>query len=131
MSRQLPSDPAPASSASDDGEWILAALDAASREPSLPAHTRQLLCSAANALRSASADVEHAQMRYQALFHAVPDPVSVIADDGTVLDLNKAGMEAYRRPRHEIIGQPIHVLNPDLPEDHMAPVLEALARGET
>src|SRR5690606_33773797 len=26
---------------------------------------------------------------------------------------------------------PIHVLNPDLPEDHMAPVLEALDRGQT
>ncbi|NLA68353.1 MAG: EAL domain-containing protein [Gammaproteobacteria bacterium] len=70
-------------------------------------------------------------MRYHALFHAVPDPVSVIAADGTVLDLNKAGMEAYRRPRHEVVGQPIHVLNPDLPEDHMVPVLEAIDRGET
>src|SRR5690554_7941075 len=92
---------------------------------------RDLFRRAAVALRAAGADVEHAQLRYQALFHAVPDPVSVIAADGTVLDLNKAGMEAYRRPRQEIVGQPIHVLNPDLPEDHMAPVLEALDRGET
>ena len=121
----------PASLENDDGHSILAELEAASQEPSLSPSLRGLLCRAASALRSASADVEHAQMRYQALFHAVPDPVSVISADGIVLDLNKAGMEAYRRPRHEIVGQPIHVLNPDLPEDHMAPVIETLDRGET
>jgi PAS domain-containing protein len=48
-----------------------------------------------------------------------------------VLDLNKAGMAAYQRPREEIVGQPIDVLNPDLPRDHMGPVREALDRGET
>ncbi|WP_234446480.1 EAL domain-containing protein [Luteimonas sp. MC1750] len=113
------------------GSAVLAELEVAAVDPSLPAATRQLLAQAADALRAASADVRDAQTRYHALFHAVPDPVSVIAADGTVLDLNHAGMAAYRRPRHEVVGQPIHVLNPDLPEDHMAPVLEALDRGET
>ena len=42
----------------------------------------------------------------------MPDPVSIIAWDGTVLDLNKAGVAAYHRPREEIIGRPIEVLNP-------------------
>src|SRR5690606_12493716 len=37
----------------------------------------------------------------------------------------------YRRRREEIVGQPIEVLNPDLPKDHMQPVLETLRRGET
>ena len=50
--------------------------------------------------------------RYRALFDAVPDPVSIIAWDGTVLDLNKAGMAAYRRPREEIVGQPIESSTP-------------------
>jgi diguanylate cyclase (GGDEF)-like protein/PAS domain S-box-containing protein len=70
-------------------------------------------------------------MRYRALFDAVPDPVSVLARDGTVLDLNKAGMTAYKRPREEVVGKNIDVLNPDLPRDHMVPVLAALDRGET
>ena len=131
MSTVQPSDPCLQPPDGDDSERILADLDAAARNPSNPAAMRDLFRRAAVALRAAGADVEHAQLRYQALFHAVPDPVSVIAADGTVLDLNKAGMEAYRRPRQEIVGQPIHVLNPDLPEDHMAPVLEALDRGET
>src|SRR5690606_31180803 len=100
-------------------------------DPSSPGPLRALLREAAAAIRAASADAHSAQMRYRALFHAVPDPVSVIAADGTVLYLNRAGMEAYRRPRHEVVGQPIHVLNPDLPQDHMVPVLEALDRGET
>ena len=110
---------------------ILAALDAAGTDPALPEATRALLREAGSALRAASADVEHAQLRYRALFHAVPDPVSVIAADGTVLDLNQAGMAAYGRARHEVVGQPIHVLNPELPEDHMAPVMETIDRGDT
>ena len=69
--------------------------------------------------------------RYRALFDAVPDPVSIITYDGIVLDLNKAGVDAYQRPREDIVGKSIEVLNPDLPRDHMAPVLESLRRGET
>ena len=113
------------------GGEVLAELEAAARDGTLPAPTRRLMARAAEALRAASATVQDAKRRYRALFHAVPDPVSVIAADGTVLDLNRAGMAAYRRPRQEVVGKPIHVLNPDLPRDHMAPVLEALDRGET
>jgi diguanylate cyclase (GGDEF)-like protein/PAS domain S-box-containing protein len=109
----------------------LAALDRARQDAALDADTRALLDRAHAALESAIADTESERLRYSALFDAVPDPVSIIAWDGTVLDLNKAGMAAYRRSRAEIIGQPIEVLNPDLPPDHMVPVWEALSRGET
>lgn len=109
----------------------LAALDQARQDSTLDAATRALLDRAHSALDSAIADTESERLRYSALFDAVPDPVSIIAWDGTVLDLNKAGMAAYRRSRAEIVGQPIEVLNPDLPPDHMVPVWEALSRGET
>ena len=66
-----------------------------------------------------------------ALFDAVPDPVTVLDWDGTVLAVNRAGIRAYQRPIEEIVGQPIHVLNPELPQDHLAPVWECLDRGET
>ncbi len=118
-------------SANDGNAQILAALDGACRDLALPAHARELLARARDALRASSADAETARLRYHALFDAVPDPVSIIDEHGIVLDLNRAGMEAYRRPREEIIGQPIDVLNPELPRGHMGPVWEALDRGDS
>ncbi len=109
----------------------LAALDRARQDAALDADTRALLDRAHAALHSAIDENESERLRYTALFDAVPDPVSILDWDGTVLDLNKAGMAAYRRPRNEIVGQPIEVLNPDLPKDHLVPVWEALLRGET
>ena len=107
----------------------LAALQQACDDPALPAATRPVLQQAHDALLAASAASEAERNRYRALFDAVPDPVSVLAWDGTVLDLNKAGMAAYKRPREQIIGQPIHVLNPDLPRDHLGPVRDTLSGG--
>ncbi|MGV8922370.1 MAG: EAL and GGDEF domain-containing protein [Thermomonas sp.] len=110
---------------------LLQSLQQAAGDPALPDATRALMRVSARELRAARGAIDAERTRYHALFDAVPDPVSVIARDGTVLDLNKAGITAYRRPREEIIGKPIGVLNPDLPRGHMAPVLESLDRGET
>ncbi|MBP3985134.1 EAL domain-containing protein [Pseudoxanthomonas helianthi] len=112
-------------------DGLAAALEAAGRDPVLPAETRDLLARAAIELRALAIDADAARSRYRALFDAVPDPVSILSEDGTVLDLNKAGIAAYRRPREEIVGRNIDFLNPDLPRDHMAPVWETLNRGET
>ena len=109
----------------------LAALRKACSDPALPADLRGVLQQAHDALLATSAASTAERNRYRALFDAVPDPVSVIAWDGTVLDLNRAGMAAYQRPREQIIGQPIEVLNPDLPRDHMRPVHDALAHGRS
>lgn len=125
------SEPATAGTDEANAESILHALRQASDDPSQNCATRALLRQAADTLTDALRDAETARLRYQTLFDAVPDPVSIIAEDGTVLDLNKAGMDAYRRPRGEIVGQNINVLNPDLPRDHMVPVWEALNRGDT
>lgn len=114
-----------------DVATTLDALEAACENPALQPAVRTLLCDARDALRAVMAEAEAARQSYRALFDAVPDPVSIIAWDGIVLDLNKAGMNAYRRPREEIVGQPIEVLNPDLPRDHMGPVWDALNRGES
>lgn len=83
------------------------------------------------ALRGLRREADSARLRYRNLFNAVPDPVSLIDADGRVTDLNRAGEMAYGRERDEIVGHLIHVLNPDLPPDHMKPVLETLARRET
>lgn len=110
---------------------LLKALQQVARDPALPDATQALMLESARELRAARDAIDAERTRYRALFDAVPDPVSVLARDGTVLDLNKAGIEAYRRPREEIIDKPIGFLNPDLPAGHMAPVLEALDRGDT
>ncbi len=108
----------------------LAALDSALAHP-LALELQTLLVSARDALHEAMCDRQSAQRRYAALFDAVPDPVSILSETGTVLDLNKAGVHAYGRSREEILGQPIESLNPDLPAGHLQPVWETLDRGET
>ncbi len=118
-------------SAGADLAATLASLQEAGANPGLDPGMRQLLAQAHAALRASMADTQWEGRRYRALFDAVPDPVSILAEDGTVLDLNKAGMAAYKRPREEIVGQNINVLNPELPLDHMGPVWETLNRGET
>ncbi|HPM57181.1 MAG TPA: EAL domain-containing protein [Thermomonas sp.] len=117
--------------ASTSTDALAQALRAAAAGPGISPALHALLLRAGDALDGAQAAIEAGNLRYRALFDAVPDPVSVLARDGTVLDLNKAGMRAYKRPREDIIGQPIEVLNPDLPRDHLVPVLETLDRGET
>lgn len=114
-----------------DAASTLAALEQACDDPSLPTHLRPLLLQARDALRNAGTAADIERNRYRAVFDAVPDPVSIIDWDGTVLDVNKAGMAAYQRTREEIVGKPIEFLNPDLPRDHMRPVWETLNRGET
>lgn len=76
-------------------------------------------------------DTRAERLRYDGLFNALPDPVSIIDAEGRILDLNQAGVDAYGRPRDELIGHLVHVINPDLPRDHMAPVWEVLNRGES
>ena len=76
-------------------------------------------------------EAERVRRRYESLFNAVPDPISIIAADGRIVDLNRAGEKAYQRSRGELIGKLVHAINPELPENHMLPVLAALARDET
>jgi len=75
---------------------------------------RRKLAEAEAALQAANAALDAERSRFRALFDAVPDPVSIIDWDGTVLDLNKAGISAYKRPR-----------------DHLNPVWETINRGGT
>ena len=121
----------PACASATDPATTLAALQHACEDRALPASIRLLLQQAHDALQAAFSASEAEHSRYRALFDAVPDPISVIAWDGTVLDLNPASMAAYQRPRDQIVGKPIHVLNPDLPRDHMTPVRDALRRGKS
>ncbi len=114
-----------------DLDATLAALRATLANPKLDAEARDTMARACAVIEAAVARAEAERQRYRNLFDAVPDPVSIIAEDGTVLDLNRAGVHAYRRAREEIVGNNINLLNPDLPRDHLVPVWETLNRGET
>lgn len=132
MAAQRPDGPLPPPQDDEDGPLALAGLlEAHCGDPDLPGATRALLLRAADALHAAATALAFERQRYRSLFDAMPDPVSILAYDGTVLDLNRAGMAAYQRPREDVVGKNIDVLNPDLPRDHMAPVVESLRRGET
>ena len=108
----------------------LAELELALHQP-LPHKLQDVLQAAADALREAMSERQAAQRRYEALFDAVPDPVSILSASGVVLDVNTSGVNAYGRSREEIVGQPIELLNPDLPANHLEPVWETLKRGQT
>ncbi|UJB17303.1 MULTISPECIES: sensor domain-containing protein [Lysobacter] len=114
----------PAAQAATTADTI-AALRRALQDPSLPATLRATLDDALAALQREPASL------HRAAFDAIPDLVTVMEEDGTVVEINRHGMGAHRRLREDIIGQPIHVLNPELPRDHMAPVWESLNRGES
>ena len=77
-----------------DAEGVLATLLGAIADASTDEDTRALLQDAADALQVAMAVGVAERPRYRALFDAVPDPVRVVAWDGTVLDLNRAGIAA-------------------------------------
>jgi diguanylate cyclase (GGDEF)-like protein/PAS domain S-box-containing protein len=97
----------------------------------LPSNQANELAQYVATLEQALRDAEAERARYDGLFNALPDPVSIIDQEGRILDLNSAGQQAYGRPREEIVGRLVHVINPDLPRDHMAPVWEVLNRGES
>ena len=86
-----------AQSLHEDAAKLLESLRDASTDTSLDDETRQLMKQALELLRATTTQKDWALLRYRALFDAVPDPVSILAEDGTVLDLNKAGMAAYKR----------------------------------
>lgn len=108
----------------------LAELDRVLDDATLPARSREALRRIRDALAVLDAECPAGRPSYRALFDAMPDPVTLLDLDGTLLDLNRAALDAFKRPRERVIGQPIDVLNPDLPRDHMRPVREAINRGE-
>jgi len=114
-----------ADTASADPATVLAVLaDALAHMPPLDASALLLL--AHTALARCIEQRDAARQAHEALFDALPDPVSILSAEGVVLDVNHAGVAAYGLPKHAVIGQPIEHLNPDLPTDHLQPVWAAL-----
>ncbi|WP_252255341.1 sensor domain-containing protein [Lysobacter capsici] len=119
-----PTPPAPAAAA-DTTDATIAALRRALDEPGLSDSLRATVLDAIDALR------RNDDSLHRAAFDAIPDLVTVLDEVGTVIEINREGTRAHRRVREEIVGQPIHVLNPELPREHLAPVWETLNRGES
>lgn len=110
---------------------LLASLERASEDPRLDNGARYLLSRAHHQIIKSQFAFSVAQREYRALFDAIPDPISLIAFDGTVLDFNASGQRLYGRPLEEVIGKDIAILNPEVPADHLVPVMDALGRGDS
>lgn len=121
----------PADEANASAEGLRDRLRRLGEDPRLDQDARHLINAALGAWQGSDIARVAAENRYRTLFDAVPDPVSIIAFDGMVLDMNRAGLRLFARPREAIVNQPIEVINPDLPRDHMVPVLDALGRGDS
>ena len=109
---------------------VVARLEALINAPGTVADPR-FLSEVLACLHGLQREADSVRRRYDSLFNAVPDPVSIIDEDGRIIDLNRAGERAYQRQRSELIGKLVHAINPELPANHMGPVLEALARDES
>ena len=94
-------------------EQLRCGLGLLAANPELDANARQLIADAVAAWQDTSAARDAAERRYRSLFDAVPDPVSIIDWDGTVLDMNTAGLRLFGRPRDKLVGEPIEIINPE------------------
>ncbi|MDB6162636.1 MAG: diguanylate cyclase domain protein [Xanthomonadaceae bacterium] len=100
-------------------------------DPALSPAVRALLERGCDALHAALTNAGGPQQRYRMLFDALPDPACILSWDGIVLDVNRAATAAYGRTRNAMLGQPLHLINPDLPRDYLGPIHDSLRRGET
>lgn len=112
-------------------EEALADLSALLANGSLPANECTRAADAIAAIEALLRDADAERVRFAGLFNALPDPISILDDEGRIIDLNQAGLDAYGRARDDLVGKLVHVINPDLPRDHMGPVLDVLNRGES
>ncbi len=112
-------------------EVALADLSHLLANGALPADECERAALAIAAIKALLSDADAERVRFAGLFNALPDPISILDDEGRILDLNEAGLDAYGLAREDLVGKLVHVINPDLPRNHMAPVLEVLNRGES
>ncbi|CAA9305807.1 MAG: diguanylate cyclase/phosphodiesterase (GGDEF & EAL domains) with PAS/PAC sensor(s) [uncultured Lysobacter sp.] len=112
-------------------EPALAALRAALLDDALAASTRDALDRTRDTLEALCKDATSLHDRHQALFDAIPDPITLLDEQGRLLDLNRAALQAYGWSRDEVIGQPVDVLSPDLAREHKGPAWDAIERGES
>lgn len=115
----------------EDVVQTLTALQAACDDPTLTPPVRALVEQACDALHAATIQSDNMRQRYKALFDAVPDAVTILDWSGSVLDLNRAAIAAYKRPYAGSVGRSMRELNPDLPKDYLGAVQDVLRRGET
>ncbi|MFO8077957.1 MAG: ATP-binding protein, partial [Thermoplasmatota archaeon] len=68
--------------------------------------------------------------RYKQLFNAIPDAITVVNKDGTILDVNESAAENLRMSKQDLIGLKIHtLLPPEVDKQRNQVSLEALKTG--
>ncbi len=97
----------------------------------LPANDplRDTLSQALAGLVAAHRDKEALQRRFQSLFDAVPDAVTVLDVDGRIVEANASACQIFGRPRERLLGLSVYDLNPELARDRLREVISEHADG--
>jgi len=69
--------------------------------------------------------------RYRSLIDAVPDAVTLHEENGRILEANAAAAQIYGYSQDQLRNMSVYDLNPDLPRQHMAEVMDTFQLGRT
>ncbi len=115
----------------DDAGASVAALLAEARRLREAGATEAALDAAQRAAEAAHDRLTAAQRRFRTMINAVPDAVTVLAQDGRIVDANTAACQSFRLSQDELLGLSVYDLNPSLPKDRIRSVISEHAVGES
>ena len=76
-------------------------------------------------------ELKTAEQQYKQLFNAIPDAISILSSDGTIVDLNETVAHNFSVSKDEMIGKNIHEFLPvDVDKQRTSAGLKALQSGK-
>ncbi len=115
----------------DDGVASVSALLAEARRLRDSGQALAACEAAQRAAEAAETRLAAAQRRFRSMINAVPDAVTVLAQDGRIVDANTAACRSFRLSHDELLGLSVYDLNPSLPKDRIRTVIAEHAVGES
>jgi len=86
-----------------------------------PAHA--LIEQAQREIAAAQRDRDALQRRFESLFDAVPDAVTVLDVNGRIVEANASACRIFGRPREQLLGLSVYDLNPELEHGRVSEVI--------
>ncbi len=75
--------------------------------------------------------LQYAEQRYKKLFNTLPDAITLLSEDGKVLDTNESTAKNFGCAKEEIIGKNIHTLLPSDVDKHRTAVAKKALQTDT
>jgi PAS domain S-box-containing protein len=66
--------------------------------------------------------LQYAEQRYKKLFNSLPDAITLLSEDGKIIDINESTAKNFGCTREEILGKNIHLLLPSDVDNHRTAV---------